>query len=674
MGDLEYTFDETKYVNYTNLINKETSDITFQISGIVNNRFMQSFFEVFSDTTYIKYLVKIVEKTTNKLLWTGVVNQNRVTEPFKPARDSEIISVHVIGLEKEFKEYYSDKKLPEADTIVWDKTIHIPPNYPAPPTIPIKKFDALLTNDMFDSDFLETEIENEIKNKYVSKISNFYYHNEGFNNTKQVGTVHFGNNIIFQQLGTAKTQILYTSAEMLAAGLVAGNIQEIQFFMLNQEPETGNNLITGLKISMKHTASTSLTDFDTSGFAQVFFKTEYVLNSGGQHWEKFELDDTFNWNGTDNLLIEICFFYHNNNGATIYGYENSDKVISKRIIMQTGGCTFTSGASSQAHRPAIKIAIGAFSNPVQIFIRCGYDRISGKDTSCYDYFEKLCSAMGWHYNFYNGKLIIRNLDGVNFPVYELDYQKFENFEISKLVNQNKFKDVLITDGNYDVGADVVGWVGNEGFVSGDRMHLHSVDENDIPINWWTTPTGRTGQKYVLVPPYTNFKSYKDTSDENDKYFYIKDVLTWNEENTPIFIEEETDLRKDETLFIDGGEGNKYGLDCQYGEQGESYTNSYKFNYSGNFGNSIVTIDSFDYLNETYLEYVKRQQFKNNFSKYLKNTKNIIINTQYNGIIDEPFKRFKIIGNEKINGFWYLNKLKISFKTNTTYLTLIKSLN
>lgn len=674
MDDLEYTFDDTKYINYTNLINKEASDITFEISGIENNKFMQSYFEVFSDTTFIKYLIKIVEKSTNKLLWIGIVNQNRVTEPFTPTRDSEIISVHVIGLEKEFKEYYSEKKLPDADNISWEKNIKIPITYPTPPTIPIKKFDNLLNNDLFNSNFLQTEIENDIKNKYVSKISNFYYHNEGFNNNIQVGETSFANGTMFRKFGTAKNQILYTANEMSIAGLEAGNIQEIQFMMLNEEPDTGNNEITGLKISIKHTSATSLTDFDNSGFTQVFFRNQYILNTNGQHWEKFELDNTFNWNGTDNLLIEICFYFHNNKNAFIYGHQNSDKFISKSTSPGMGGCTYTSGASNQLHRPAIKIAIGEVSNPVQIFIRCGYDRIQKKGITCYDYFEKLCNTMGWHYTFYNGKLIIRNLDGINFPVYELDYQNFEKFEISKLVNQNKFKDILIPDGNYDVGSEVVGWVGNEGFVSGNRMHLNSVNETEIPINWWVVPTGRTGQRYVLVSPYNNFKSYKDVSEEDDKYFYKKDVLTWNTDEVPIFIEEITNLKKDETLFIDGGEGDKYGVDCQYGEQGESYDNEYRFNYSGNFGNSIVTIDNFDYLNETYLEYVKKQQFKNNFSKYLKNSKNIVIDIQYNGVINEPFKRFKIIGNEKINEFWYLNKLKINFKTKTTYLTLIKSLN
>lgn len=61
------------------------------------------------DTTYIKYLIKLYYK--NSLVWQGVLNPEMIEEEISTSKDSHIIKLTIIGIEKEFQDYYTNVKL-----------------------------------------------------------------------------------------------------------------------------------------------------------------------------------------------------------------------------------------------------------------------------------------------------------------------------------------------------------------------------------------------------------------------------------------------------------------------------------------------------------------------------------------------------------------------------------
>ncbi len=100
---------------------------------------------------------------------------------------------------------------------------------------------------------------------------------------------------------TNRSQYLFLASELSAAGLVAGPITEIGW-VVTEIGESG--LQEGYKISMKSTATTSLTTTFETGATLVYGPTDFTPSATGN--VTFELDTPFNWDGTSNIIIEVC--------------------------------------------------------------------------------------------------------------------------------------------------------------------------------------------------------------------------------------------------------------------------------------------------------------------------------------------------------------------------------
>jgi hypothetical protein len=98
----------------------------------------------------------------------------------------------------------------------------------------------------------------------------------------------------------AKTQILYTQSELLAAGLVAGNIDGILLQAI-----AGNTNANYLRIRIKHSNQSQLSDSlpDIGGFSEVYFKNTNL--SAGLN--RFQFYTPFVWDGISNILIEFTY-------------------------------------------------------------------------------------------------------------------------------------------------------------------------------------------------------------------------------------------------------------------------------------------------------------------------------------------------------------------------------
>lgn len=122
--------------------------------------------------------------------------------------------------------------------------------------------------------------------------------------TATVGTYDVGYVMPFRSDYTdAKIQMLYTAAELTAAGLGAGTITQIGFEVVTKNSVGSYDNLT---IKMKQT---STPNFNTSpalesGLTTVFTAASYYNQVG---INDFLLQTPFVWDGTSNILVEMCF-------------------------------------------------------------------------------------------------------------------------------------------------------------------------------------------------------------------------------------------------------------------------------------------------------------------------------------------------------------------------------
>jgi hypothetical protein len=107
----------------------------------------------------------------------------------------------------------------------------------------------------------------------------------------------------------AKQQFLFTAAELQAAGLVAGNISSVAFNVTTPTLTT----LSDYTISMKNSSVTALTTTFETGMTSVYYAASFTPSSlTGYANNTFNFNvASFPWDGTSNVVVEICF----NNGS-----------------------------------------------------------------------------------------------------------------------------------------------------------------------------------------------------------------------------------------------------------------------------------------------------------------------------------------------------------------------
>jgi Secretion system C-terminal sorting domain len=120
--------------------------------------------------------------------------------------------------------------------------------------------------------------------------------------TACIGTGSVSSNYPFATYwGGARTQMLFTAAEITAAGGVANAlVSKIGFNVISADPGVMNQF----NINIQNTTATTLTTYINSGWTNIFTGTYTVPGTG---WQYINCpSSTFHWNGT-NLLLEVCF-------------------------------------------------------------------------------------------------------------------------------------------------------------------------------------------------------------------------------------------------------------------------------------------------------------------------------------------------------------------------------
>ncbi len=97
----------------------------------------------------------------------------------------------------------------------------------------------------------------------------------------------------------SRMQVIYTAADLTAAGVVPGLITEMS---LNVALKGSTQPYSGFNINMGCTTDDQLAVFQTG--LQNVFTANYTTTAG---WNSFALTTPYGWDGTSNLVIEFCF-------------------------------------------------------------------------------------------------------------------------------------------------------------------------------------------------------------------------------------------------------------------------------------------------------------------------------------------------------------------------------
>jgi len=149
-----------------------------------------------------------------------------------------------------------------------------------------------------------------------------------------------------------RTQMLYTANELVAAGGGLARILAVGFNLANVSPITFDNLT----LRIQNTSLQSLSTFVNTGWTTVYSNTYSFQNNG---WQLIIFQSPFIWNGSSNLLIEVC--YNNstfNSNSAVYASNLPNKVLHQAQDLPNGnGCTDLTNGTLFSLRPNISFVL-----------------------------------------------------------------------------------------------------------------------------------------------------------------------------------------------------------------------------------------------------------------------------------------------------------------------------
>ena len=141
-----------------------------------------------------------------------------------------------------------------------------------------------------------------------------------------------------------RTQMLYKAADLKAAGLVGGPLTALRFNITQKGTTVPFN---GFTIKMSCTTLTDLSGGFVAGLPVVYGPTSYTTVGGNN---TFNLTTPYDWDSTQNLLVEICF---SNNTFTQYDQvtytsnaNTTNCVYHRYQDAGPAGCTFTNSTGN----------------------------------------------------------------------------------------------------------------------------------------------------------------------------------------------------------------------------------------------------------------------------------------------------------------------------------------
>ncbi|HQQ92930.1 MAG TPA: T9SS type A sorting domain-containing protein [Bacteroidia bacterium] len=191
--------------------------------------------------------------------------------------------------------------------------------------------------------------------------SSSYTINSETQSTLAVGSVSVPN-LLKSNERSGHSQVLYTAAELLAAGFTPGNING---FILSVSNSGGT--VNFMKVGIQHTQATALnaSTVTLTGFTNVY-NNNYTFVSGNN---RIQFHTPFVWNGTDNILIDFSFtntlpsnpvvFNGSNAAATMALYARNNYALD----LSANAHVILSASTMSAISTEITVSFWAYGNP-----------------------------------------------------------------------------------------------------------------------------------------------------------------------------------------------------------------------------------------------------------------------------------------------------------------------
>lgn len=158
-----------------------------------------------------------------------------------------------------------------------------------------------------------------------------------------------------------RIQWVFTAAEIIAAGGIAGNITSLAY---DVSQVAGGNLVN-YKVKMAHTSATDAATHNTATLTTV--KNAHAFTPGAIGWRTIEFDSAFEWDGVSNILFDVSWGVNSGYSSTgqVWLYNN----VANQMRGVTSGSTSvenTNTSSTRSGKPRAKLVItapAAVTNP-----------------------------------------------------------------------------------------------------------------------------------------------------------------------------------------------------------------------------------------------------------------------------------------------------------------------
>ena len=137
-------------------------------------------------------------------------------------------------------------------------------------------------------------------------------------------------------------QYILNTTELTNAGLSVNRVlSSISFDVTTAQ----SSVMHGLTISIKHTTANTISTFDNTGFTQVYTGNFATLTTG---WREIQFQNNFIWNGTSNVLIQLCFDNTTSSSNSLVSFRNTGS--NRAVFHRTNsaiGCSLNTPTTSQ---------------------------------------------------------------------------------------------------------------------------------------------------------------------------------------------------------------------------------------------------------------------------------------------------------------------------------------
>ncbi|MBS1741980.1 MAG: T9SS type A sorting domain-containing protein [Bacteroidetes bacterium] len=147
--------------------------------------------------------------------------------------------------------------------------------------------------------------------------------------------------------GDFRHQLLFSAAELTAAGIIPGNITSIAFKVTSAGSGSSNNYT----IKMANTTATALTStFQTASFTTCYIAPTYTAVSGTN---LHTFSTPFTWDGTSNVLVDICYTVSSIGSTSTVAATTPAFIGNINLKGTSGACTASGGALTVTNRPLV---------------------------------------------------------------------------------------------------------------------------------------------------------------------------------------------------------------------------------------------------------------------------------------------------------------------------------